>query len=275
MKRSTDRILTTHVGSIPRPADLLALGNVTNWPPKDPAAYEARMTSAVAEVVRAQAAHGIDIVNDGEYGKESWAAYVMSRISGFEHRPEQMRELEWLGEERKRFPMYINEQFPTYTHGAPTDACTGPIAYRAHDSLKKAVDNLVEGLKGADVAEAFMTAVAPASTAFDGVNEYYPNEHDYVFAIAEALREEYLAIHNAGLLVQVDDAVLANMYDALMRQSPERYREWAQLRVDAPEPCVAGHPGRAGALSLVLRLLAHAAHVGRGHWKTWWASSCR
>jgi 5-methyltetrahydropteroyltriglutamate--homocysteine methyltransferase len=87
-----------------------------------------------------------------------------------------------------------------------------------------------------------MTAVAPASTAFDGVDEYYGNEHDYVFAVAEALRTEYLEIHRAGLLLQVDDAVLANLYDHLTRQSPERYREWAQLRVDALNHALRGIP---------------------------------
>ena len=87
-----------------------------------------------------------------------------------------------------------------------------------------------------------MTAVAPASTAYDGVNEFYPTDRDYVFAIAAALREEYLAIHASGLLVQVDDAVLANMYDSLVSQSPERYREWAQLRIDALNFALEGIP---------------------------------
>src|SRR5258705_8462616 len=92
------------------------------------------------------------------------------------------------------------------------------------------------------VAETFRTAVAPASTAYDGVNEYYATERDYVFAIADALREEYLAIHSAGLLLQVDDAVLANMYDALVQRSPERYREWAELRVAALNHALRGIP---------------------------------
>jgi 5-methyltetrahydropteroyltriglutamate--homocysteine methyltransferase len=87
-----------------------------------------------------------------------------------------------------------------------------------------------------------MTAVAPASTAYNGVNEFYPSERAYVFAIAEALRSEYRAIHRAGLLVQVDDAVLANMYDTLMQQSPQRYREWAELRVDALNHALEGIP---------------------------------
>ncbi len=233
MKRSTDRILTTHVGSIPRPEDMLEMASVRTGPPKDLAAYEARLKRAVVEIVRKQKDVGIDVVNDGEFGKESWAAYIMARISGFELRPDDMRQLEWLGAERERFSMYIDEQFPTMIDGAPTEACIGPIEYRDHAALNRAVQHLVAAVEEVKPVEAFMTAVAPASTAFDGVNEFYPTEKDYVFAIADALREEYMAIHKAGLLVQVDDAVLANMYDHLMRQSPERYREWAQLRVDA------------------------------------------
>jgi 5-methyltetrahydropteroyltriglutamate--homocysteine methyltransferase len=92
------------------------------------------------------------------------------------------------------------------------------------------------------VEEGFLTAVAPASTAYDGVNEYYSTEKDYIYAIADALREEYLAIHKAGLLLQVDDAVLANMYDELVQSSPQRYREWANLRVEALNHALAGIP---------------------------------
>ena len=126
--------------------------------------------------------------------------------------------------------------------GSPTEACVGPIRYVDKNSIRIALDALTSALKGVKVEEAFMTAVAPASTAYDGVNEYYKTDKEYVFAIADALREEYLAIHNAGLLVQVDDAVLANMYDSLVQQSPERYREWAQLRIDALNHALQGIP---------------------------------
>ena len=118
----------------------------------------------------------------------------------------------------------------------------GPIEYRDRDSIRRSIVNFQTALAGVPVEEAFLTAVAPASTAYDGVNEYYPNEHDYVFAIAEALRQEYQEIYQSGLLLQVDDAVLANMYDHLVQQSPERYREWAQLRVDALNHALRGIP---------------------------------
>jgi 5-methyltetrahydropteroyltriglutamate--homocysteine methyltransferase len=242
MKRSEERILTTHVGSLPRPKALLELGSFEKGPPKNPAEYARVMKQSVAEIVRQQAAVGLDIVNDGEFGKESWANYIMKRITGFELRRDEMRPIEWLGRDRIRFAEFLAEEFPRGVTGAPTQACIGPITYQDRDSIALAIDALTSALAAVKVEEAFMTAVAPASTAYDGINEYYPTERDYVFAIADALREEYLAIYRSGLLVQVDDAVLANMYDTLVSQSPERYRQWAQLRIDALNHALEGIP---------------------------------
>jgi 5-methyltetrahydropteroyltriglutamate--homocysteine methyltransferase len=233
VKRSLDRILTTHVGSLPRPEALLELGNYRKGPPSDDREYAERQRAAVAEVVRQQAAVGLDVINDGEFGKESWAAYVLKRMTGFEIRPDQKRPLEWLGRDRERFAEFIAQEMPNVLTGNPTEACVGPITYPNTIAIDRALDHLKSALGSVQVTEAFMTAVAPASTAYDGINEYYATEREYVFAIAEALRTEYEAIHRAGLLVQIDDAVLANMYDALVQQSPQRYREWAELRVDA------------------------------------------
>jgi 5-methyltetrahydropteroyltriglutamate--homocysteine methyltransferase len=233
MKRSTDRILTTHVGSISRPKALTELSSTEIGPPEDQEEYDRRLALAVTDVVRGQVARGIDIVNDGEYGKNSWANYILERITGFENRPDELRRPEWLGRDRDRFPEFMRREFPRAIDGSPTDACVGPIAYRDRRQLDQSLANLAAAVAEAKPLEAFMTAVAPASTAYDGINEYYASERDYVYAIAEALREEYLAIHQAGFLVQVDDAVLANMYDHLVQQSPERYREWAELRLEA------------------------------------------
>ena len=233
MKRSETRILTTHVGSLPRPARMLELASLEKGPPKDPAEYAALLRESVADIVRKQVAIGVDIINDGEFGKESWANYIIRRVTGFEVRPDQRREAEWLGSDRIRFRDFIAEDMPGIIEGMATEACVGPVSYRGQNEIALAVGALTDALRGTEVTEAFMTAVAPASTAYDGVNEYYASDRDYVFAIADALREEYLTIHRAGLLVQVDDAVLANMYDALVSQSPQRYREWAQLRIDA------------------------------------------
>jgi len=241
MKRSEKRILTTHVGSLIRPQILRDLAPA-GQDPADPEEYNVQLRQAIAAVVKKQAEVGIDIVSDGEYGKASWSAYILKRISGFEIRPDQRREVIWLGRDRERFYDAIAKDFPRLVNGVPTEACVGPIAYQDYTGIQRAIDNFQAALKGVAVEEAFLTAVAPASTAYDGVNEYYSTEKDYIYAIADALREEYLAIHKAGLLLQVDDAVLANMYDELVRTSPERYREWANLRVEALNHALAGIP---------------------------------
>ena len=241
MKRSEKRILTTHVGSLVRPQILRDLAPAGQEPP-DPEKYNTQLRQSVADVVKKQAEVGIDIVSDGEYGKASWAAYILKRISGFEIRPDQIREFVWLGRDRERFYDAIVKDFPRLKTGAATEACVGPIKYLDRTGIERAIDNFQAALKGVAVEEAFLTAVAPASTAYDGVNEYYPSEKEYIYAIADALREEYQAIHKAGLLLQVDDAVLANMYDELVRSSPQRYREWANLRVEALNHALAGIP---------------------------------
>jgi 5-methyltetrahydropteroyltriglutamate--homocysteine methyltransferase len=142
----------------------------------------------------------------------------------------------------ERFGEVIGREMPSVLTGRPTEACVGPIEYGNRGPIRRAITNFQEALRDVKVEEAFLTAVAPASTAYDGVNEYYASDREYVFALAEALRQEYLEIHQAGLLLQVDDAVLANMFDHLVQQSPERYREWAQLRVDALNHALRGIP---------------------------------
>jgi len=241
MKRSQDRILTTHVGSLVRPKELRDLAP-PGEEPKDPAQYNAALCRQTLEVVRKQAETGIDIVSDGEYGKSSWSNYILKRISGFEIRPEQKRPVIWLGRDRERFSEAIFQEFPRLAGGTITEACVGPIRYQDHSGIDRAVSNFKAALAQVTVEEAFLTSVAPASTAYDGVNEYYPNDHDYVYAIADALKEEYRAIYNSGVLLQVDDAVLANMYDHLVQQSPAKYLEWANLRVEALNHALAGIP---------------------------------
>ena len=233
MKRSETRILTTHVGSLVRPPALLAQLQAMKAGTGDAATLDRVRREAIAEVVRQQREVGLDIVNDGEFGKANWSTYILERIEGFELRPQQLRPVEWLGSDGVRFAEYVQETFPQAARGFPTEACIGPVRYRDGAAIGRCIADLAAAVKDQPVTEVFMTTVAPASTAFGSVDEYYGNEHAYVFAIAEALRAEYQAIHAAGFLVQVDDAVLANMYDHLVRQSPARYREWAQLRVDA------------------------------------------
>ena len=241
MKRSDHRILTTHVGSLVRPKELRDLAPA-GQAPTDPAKYETALAEATVDVVKKQAEIGIDIVSDGEYGKSSWSNYILKRISGFEIRPDQRRPVIWLGRDRERFAEAIALEMPRLAQGTITEACIGPIKYQDHASIARALANFKAALSGVKVEEAFLTAVAPASTAYDGVNEFYASDREYVYAIADALREEYRAIYDSGVLLQVDDAVLANMYDHLVQQSPEKYREWANLRVEALNHALTGIP---------------------------------
>jgi len=241
MKRSDDRILTTHVGSLARPPELLALAAAARQG-RDVARYEDRLRQSVAEVVQQQAKAAIDVVNDGEFGKSGWANYALARMSGFEERPDKLYPAVWLGRDRFRFADFMAKEFPRGVTGTPGHACVGPIEYRDRQSIARDVANLKAAVKSADVTESFFTAVAPASVGYDAADEYYSDERDYVLAIANAMREEYLAVVDAGLVLQVDDAVLANMYDALVEESPQRYREWAELRVAALNHALRGIP---------------------------------
>lgn len=243
MHRSDNGFLTTHTGSLVRPDALVD----EPGPDADAgarAAYERELTAAVAGVVARQAEVGLSIVNDGEFGKSSWAAYAIGRVSGFEIRPGQLVPLDWLGRDRERFRSFFtdNPEMPFALTGAPAQACVGPVAYTGADAIARDLANLKAALAGREDLEAFFTSVAPASMAYNGVNEYYKTEEEYVYALAEALRQEYLAIHQAGFILQVDDAVLANMYDHLIQQDEGSYRRWAQLRVDALNHALAGIP---------------------------------
>jgi 5-methyltetrahydropteroyltriglutamate--homocysteine methyltransferase len=231
MKRSDERILTTHVGSIVRPEAMLSLANQKIGPPQDPEQYARVLRESVADVVQRQVAAGIDIVNDGEYGKSSWANYVLERISGFENRPAEVAPKHWIGRDLERFPEVIAEEFKHMPSTIAKHVCTSPIRYAPGD-VRRDIANLKSALAPVKT-EGFITAVAPASGVFNGTNEFYADEREYMFALAEALRDEYMEIYKAGFIVQVDDAVLANMYDYLSQQSPRHYREWAELRIAA------------------------------------------
>jgi 5-methyltetrahydropteroyltriglutamate--homocysteine methyltransferase len=193
--------------------------------------------------VRRQIEAGIDIPNDGEYGKSSWSNYVLDRLTGFEFRPDTFCPPVWLGRDRVRFAEFMRTEFPRGAKGMPGHACVAPITYNGHEAIRRNVAHLKAALAAAGVDEGFLTAVAPASTGYDAWDEFYNDERAYVFAIADALREEYLEIVNAGLILQVDDAVLANMYDHLVSEGgPARFRQWADLRVEALNHALRGIP---------------------------------
>jgi 5-methyltetrahydropteroyltriglutamate--homocysteine methyltransferase len=233
MKRSENRILTTHVGSLVR--SQAAIDAVKK---RDQKKLEAEVTDIVAR----QAKAGIDIVNDGEYGKSGWANYILERLSGFEYRPNKMYEAVWVGRDRFRFSEFMKEHFPRAVTGSPGHACVGPIAYTGQEAIRGNIAALKAAIEKTKVEDVFFTAVAPASVGYDAENEYYKNEEDYVFAIANALREEYLEIIKAGFVLQVDDAVLANMFDHLSQDDPKKYYAWAELRVAALNKALEGIP---------------------------------
>ncbi|HVY85441.1 MAG TPA: cobalamin-independent methionine synthase II family protein [Caulobacterales bacterium] len=241
MKRSVDRILTTHVGSLIRPKALLdAVAEDRKGGSHE--TYLSVLKSSVESIVQEQAEHGIDIVNDGEFGKSSWATYARERMTGFEARRDQVVPCDWLGRDRERFTEFLQETFPRGLTGLPADACVGPIAYSGKAIAERDAANLKAAAAKVKVEDVFQTAVAPASIDYDAINEYYTNERDYVYAIADALREEYQAIYKAGIVLQVDDAVLANMYDHLTKDDPSKYRKWAGLRVEALNHALEGIP---------------------------------
>jgi 5-methyltetrahydropteroyltriglutamate--homocysteine methyltransferase len=242
MNKSDHRILTTHVGSLVRPPDLLQAAAALKDKPQEEKKYLDLLHAKTVEVVKRQAEAGIDVVNDGEWGKSSWANYVLDRMTGFEPTPNKLYEAVWLGRDRFRFSEFMEAEFPRGAKGVPGHTCTGPIQYKGYDSIRRNIRDVKAALNGANVMEGFLTAVAPGSTGYDAENEFYSTEHDYVFAIAEALREEYLEIYNAGLVLQIDDAVLANMYDELTQDDPKRYYEWAELRVAALNHALRGIP---------------------------------
>ena len=153
----------------------------------------------------------------------------------------------------------MKAEFPRGAIGAPGHACVGPIRYQGHEAIRRNISDLKEALATAGVDRGFLTAVAPASTGYDASNQYYSDERDYVFAIAEALREEYLEIVNAGLVLQVDDAVLANMYDELMQQGPEQIPAVGRTARGGAQSRIAGHPRRSRAIPRLLWKLACAA----------------
>jgi 5-methyltetrahydropteroyltriglutamate--homocysteine methyltransferase len=244
MKGSTERVLTTHVGSIPRPADVQEMMRARqNNQPFDPKAFAARVQSAVAEVVRKQVECGIDIVNDGEQSKTSFSAYAYDRLTGFEP-PEETPDVpsQQTRRDRQAFPEYYEEYQKTLPAAAAPVVCIGPISYRGQDLVKMDIEHLKAALQGLQVQEAFIPAIAPGSFArFQ--NQYYPTEEAFLMAIAEAMKEEYRTIVDAGFLLQIDDPGLPGTWD-LINPAPtvQEYRKFAALRVEAVNYALAGIP---------------------------------
>ncbi len=241
---SENRILTTHVGSLARPQKLLDyISAIGNGVAVDAAAFGACLKESVAEVVAQQARAGVDIVSDGEFGKfRGWAAYSLSRLDGFDERD--FEASTGAGADQKKFPEFYAQYFPTQNlTRRGTLTCVAPVTYKGHADLRRDIDNLKAALAKTKGVTGFLPVVAPASAMPRYRNEYYKSEEEFFFALADALREEYAAIIDAGLFLQVDDAFLPYMWDVAFTDQPlANYKKWAALRVDALNHALRGLP---------------------------------
>jgi 5-methyltetrahydropteroyltriglutamate--homocysteine methyltransferase len=245
MLYSTDRILTTHAGSLPRPQELrdmvLAKANGTTV---DPAAFDARLRAAVAETVRAQVDAGIDCVNDGELSKTNFTDYVRWRIEGYETRPwSGPRRLSIIARDETKFAGYFEANPRMRAVGPPSmPVCVAPLRYVGQTDLAKDLDNFKAALTGVNVSGAFLPANTPGTIEHWMLNEYYPSDEAFVFAIADAMHEEYKAIVDAGFLLQIDDPDLPDGWNCLPEITLPEYRAYATIRVDALNHALRGIP---------------------------------
>jgi 5-methyltetrahydropteroyltriglutamate--homocysteine methyltransferase len=248
MQHSSDRILTTHVGSLIRPQalqDFLRLKQ--SGKPYDVKAYQTCLADSVAEVVRRQAQTGLDVPSDGEFGKSiSWSQYVLERLSGFERRPIKSDTANPFkrGADRTRFAEFYAELDAREGVATTTEAiCVGPIAYTGQAELQRDIDNFKAALKDTKIEEAFLPVAAPASVIPDRKNEYYKNDDELMAAIAQAMRTEYKMIIDAGFLVQLDDARNAVTYDRMVPPASfEDYRRWLAQQVEIINHAIEGLP---------------------------------
>src|SRR5579872_7237173 len=246
MKRSSSRILTTHVGSLIRPPALQEFLRAKQaGKPYDQAAYQKCLADSVAEVVHKQAETGIDVISDGEFGKSiSWSQYVLERLSGFERRPIKADTANPFkrGADRERFAEFYAE-LDAHDGVATTSEsiCVGPIKYTGQAELQRDIDNFKVALKSVKVEEAFLPVAAPASVIPDRKNEYYSSDDELLAAIGEAMRAEYKMIVDAGFIVQIDDARNAVTYDRMVPPASfEDYRRWLARQVEVINHSIEG-----------------------------------
>jgi 5-methyltetrahydropteroyltriglutamate--homocysteine methyltransferase len=240
MKRSEGRFLTTHTGSLPRPADLIRMMFAKEeGVPVDQAALSARIRSAVAEVVRQQVEAGLDVVNDGEVSKPSYATYIKDRLHGFggTSQPLQYQDL-------VDFPELARRVFSDPGRSRRrTPACNGPISVPDVRAVHTDVESLQAALEAVNAEEAFLSAASPGVISLFFHNDYYPNHEAYLFAIAEAMRHEYESVAQAGLLLQVDCPDLAmGRHIQFAGMSLEEFRSMARLHVEALNHALANIP---------------------------------
>jgi 5-methyltetrahydropteroyltriglutamate--homocysteine methyltransferase len=253
MSGGANRIMTTHVGSLVRPPKLVEfLHKIEGGQSYDTGAYEACLKESIDEVVRRQAEVGIDIVSDGEFSKgRNWAFYVHDRLSGLATRPLTADEAKdpmasaGGGQDRLAFPEFYAEYDRATGLGKRLGSrfvVEGPLAY-SDTAVKRDIANLKAAAAKAGAKGAFLPVVAPASALPGAKNEHYSDERSLLFALAECLRQEYKAIVDAGLLVQIDDAFLPYMHEKMVPpMTHAQYRAWAQMRIDALNHALVGIP---------------------------------
>ncbi|AXK81752.1 methionine synthase [Pseudolabrys taiwanensis] len=244
MRSSTERILTTHVGSLPRPPALhelsIALGK---GEPIDPTRYAGSLRDAVVDIVKKQTDVGIDIVDDGELSKPSFITYINDRLGGFEIDTADRNQSPWVGSREVRsFPDFYRPQLANVHTRHTHFLCTGPVKYRGQQQLATDLANLKAALNGADVVDAFVPATSVSSIEDWNRNTYYRSDEEYLYALADAMHEEYRAIVDAGFLVQVDDPHLVTYYVCHPDKSMDECRKWIALRVDAINHALRGIP---------------------------------
>ena len=266
------RIQTTHVGSLVRPDELIAF--LRQIDKKDPAYDEAAhmecLARSVQGVVAKQKEIGVDIVSDGEYGKTAWNYYVYERLGGIELRPHPPGEANFASVNENptdwaRFHEFYAEYFAKeqdYESPGGDWACVSEVTYTGGDAINRDIANLKAAMEANGVTEGFLPVVAPASCFPNLIDEHYGSENAALMGIAEALREEYKAIVDAGLYVQIDDAYIPFMYDVIVPPGTMAdYKAWAQLRDRRAEPRPRGHPRGPRPLP---RLLGHVERPAHG-----------
>ena len=230
---STDRILTTHAGSLPRPDDVVEMVRAqARGDRRDDAADAKRLRSAVAEVVRKQADIGLDIVDDGEFGKPSFVTYVRQRLGGLSEIGGERRN-PWGGSrDALAFPDFYRKQGSSMGR-QPLIGATMPITYIGGAALKTDLENLKAAMQGLDVAAVFVPSISPANIENWHENRYYGTAEEYLTAICDAMHEEYKEIVDAGFYLQIDDPRLVTYYMLQPNASVADCRKWAAQRVDA------------------------------------------
>lgn len=237
MKRSSDRILTTHAGSLARPADLLEMVRAQEIGlPWDEQSMAKRTRSAVAEVVRHQMDIGLDVVSDGEQGKPGFANYIKDRLTGIETRdgipPRVPSDL-------ADFPDFQPPEGGTLNNRRMV--CTGPIRWKNLAAVQADIDNFRAALEGAQPADAFIPAASPGVLAQNVINEYFPDEEAFLFGVADVMKEEYRAIVEAGFLLQIDAPDLAmGWHTQFPDKSLGEFREIIEMRVEALNRSIEG-----------------------------------